>query len=442
VTTPLARRLADIVGEPHVLTGVGCSPYVVDGRTPLAVVAPGRHDEVAAALRVAGEEGLPVTPWGGGTKVGIGAPPARPGVVVSLHRLDRLVEHEPGDLTATLQAGMTLGALQEALGRHGQWLSLDAAEPERATLGGILAANAAGPRRHLYGTARDLLLGVTVVLADGTVVKGGGKVVKNVAGYDLPRLLIGSFGTLGVIVEATVKLRPRPDVDALIAARFGDLAAAGEAVKAVMASDLVPSALDLADGEAVRAAGLGDGKDCAVILGLDGLAAQVAWQREEIDRLLPPLGMRGALTLDGQERDRAWASLGRLAHRAFPDAGAVMRWGVLPVQVSKVMSEGYQIAARQGLRAAFRAHAGVGSVSAVLSAGGGDAGAVVATLEAWRALVAGTGGHALLEWAPLAVKEQVPVWDAPGAAQRIMARLKAELDPQGLLNPGRFVGGI
>src|SRR5512134_2596097 len=200
MTAPFARRLSDIVGEPHVLTGVGCSPYVVDRRTPVAVVSPAGQEEVAAVLRVAGEEGLAVTPWGGGTKMGIGAPPARSGLVLSLRRLDRLVEHEPGDLTATLQAGMTLGALQEALGRHGQWLSLDPAEPDRATLGGILAANASGPRRHLYGTARDLLIGVTVVLASGVIVRGGGKVVKNVAGYDLPKLLIGSFGTLGVIV--------------------------------------------------------------------------------------------------------------------------------------------------------------------------------------------------------------------------------------------------
>ena len=136
-------------------------------------------------------------------------PAGRTGLVIGLRRLGRLLDHEPGDLTATVEAGMTVRAFQTALGSRGQWLSLDPADAERATVGGVLATNACGPRRHLYGTARDVLIGVTVVTADGSIVKGGGKVVKNVAGYDLPKLFIGSYGTLGVIVEATVKLRPR-----------------------------------------------------------------------------------------------------------------------------------------------------------------------------------------------------------------------------------------
>ena len=140
--------------------------------------------------------------------------------MLGLKRMCRIIEHEPGDLTTTAEAGIPLAALQGELGKRGQWLSLDPPWAERATLGGILASNASGPRRHLYGSARDLLIGLTVVMADGSLVRGGGKVVKNVAGYDLPKLFIGSFGTLGVIVEATVKLRPRPDVDRLVVARF------------------------------------------------------------------------------------------------------------------------------------------------------------------------------------------------------------------------------
>src|SRR5207244_2630982 len=137
-----------------------------------------------------------VEPGGGGSAVGVGVPPARAGLVLLLTRLSALVEREPGDLTATAQAGVTVAALQAALRARGQWLSLDPPDAARATLGGVLAANASGPRRHLYGTARDLLIGVTVVTADGAVVHGGGKVVQNVAGYDLPKLFIGSYGTL------------------------------------------------------------------------------------------------------------------------------------------------------------------------------------------------------------------------------------------------------
>ena len=248
-------RLSTLVGASHVLTGVDCSPFAVDGRTPEAVVLPGSKEEVAAVLAVAGEAEIPVTPWGGGTKMGIGSPPARPGLVLSLRRLDRLLEHEPGDLTATAQAGMGLTAFQAALGARGQWLSLDPPYADRATLGGILATSAAGPRRHLYGTARDLLIGLTLVLADGAVVRGGGKVVKNVAGYDLPKLAIGSFGTLGVIVDATFKLRPRPEADRLAVIGFERLKDAGQAARAVMGSDLIPSAVELLDREALGALG-------------------------------------------------------------------------------------------------------------------------------------------------------------------------------------------
>src|SRR5262249_49203738 len=231
------------------------------------VVFPGSKEEVGAILSLAGEHEVPVLPWGGGTALGIGAPPARVGIVLGLKRLDRVLEHEPGDLTATVEAGVTLGAFQAHLGRRGQWLSLDPAYRDVATVGGILASNASGPRRHLYGTCRDLLIGVTVVSADGTVVRGGGKVVKNVAGYDLPKLFVGSFGTLGVLVEATFRLRPRPDADRLVVSRFERLAESGAAARAVMASDLIPSALELVDAGASRALGLGEG--ASLLFGVD-----------------------------------------------------------------------------------------------------------------------------------------------------------------------------
>ena len=435
-------KLRGIVGAAHVLTGVDCSPYVVEGRTPEAVVFPGSKEEIAALLALAGEEGIPVMPVGGGTKLAIGAPPGRLGLVLGLRRLGRLLEHEPGDLTATAEAGITLGALQAELGKRGQWLSLDPPGAERATLGGVLASNASGPRRHLYGTARDLLIGLTVVGADGSIVRGGGKVVKNVAGYDLPKLYIGSFGTLGIIAEATVKLRPRPDVDRLVIARFHHLKDAGGALRAVMASDLVPAAVDLAAGEALRALGASGDGGAALLIGVDGILAQVDWQCAEIGRLLAPLGLVEARVLDGAARDQAWRALGELGRTGFGEIAAVMKWGVLPTQLAEVLDAGAAIAQRNGLRVALTAHAGVGIATAVVSGDGAHSNALVATLTEWRAMVGGAGGHALVEWAPLAVKERVAVWDDPGPAARIMRGIKERLDPRGILNPGRFVGGI
>ena len=317
-------ELRRIVGPAHVLTGIECVPYVIEGRTPEAVVAPGSKEDVAAVLVAAGEAGVPVTPWGGGTAMAVGSPPSRLGLVLLLGRLTRLVEHEPGDLTATVEAGMTVQALQEALGRRGQWLSLDPPHAAKATIGGTLSANVAGPRRHLYGGCRDLLIGLTVVTADGAIVKGGGRVVKNVAGYDLPKLFIGAFGTLGVIVEATLKLRPRPDADRVVVARFERLKDAGVAARTVMASDLLPSALELLDGEAIRALGLGRAEGAALLVGVDGMADQVDWQCREIERLLEPVGLREARVLDGAERDRLWQARGTMGREAFAETAATI----------------------------------------------------------------------------------------------------------------------
>ena len=440
---PLLDALRGIVGPAHVLTGADCAPYVLDGRTPEVVAVPGTKEEVAAILLAAAEANTPVVPWGGGTKMGIGAPPPRLGVVLMLKRMNRLLEHEPGDLTATVETGITLSALQGELGKRGQWLSLDPAHADKATLGGVLSSNAAGPRRHLYGSCRDLLIGVTVITPAGATVKGGGKVVKNVAGYDLPKLFIGAFGTLGVIVEATVKLRPRPDADRLVIARFARLKEAGAAARAVMASDLLPSALDLLDGEALRALGQGSGDGAALLMGVDGIPEQVEWQCAEVERLLRPQALVDARVLDGDERDATWRARSGLGHGAFPDTAAVMRWTVLPAQVADVMEQGAAAAQRAGLGAALAAHAGVGVVEAVLAgAEFADAAAVVGVLNEWRTLVRAAGGQALIESAPLAVKVAVPVWDDPGPSLRIMQRIKSQLDPNGLLNPGRFVGGI
>ncbi|MEK7700920.1 MAG: FAD-binding oxidoreductase, partial [candidate division NC10 bacterium] len=315
----LLEKLRAAVGPANVLTGVDLSPHVVEGRTPEAAVFPASIEEVAAVIGLAAEAALPVTPWGGGTAASVGMPAARAGLVVGLSRLNRLVEHEPGDLTATVEAGVTVEALQAALRSRGQWLSLDPPDAERATVGGVLSTNASGPRRHLYGTARDLLIGVTVVTAEGAVVKGGGKVVKNVAGYDLPKLFIGSYGTLGIIVEATVKLRPLPDDERLVGVSFDRLKDAGTAVRALMASDLIPNAVELLDAIAGSAL-LGGSVGAALIVGFDGLPDQIEWQCAELARLAGACGGRAARPLP---RD-AWPRLAAAVRAAFPATTAGM----------------------------------------------------------------------------------------------------------------------
>lgn len=426
-------KLRALVGAPHVLTGVELSPYVVEGRTPDAAVFPGSVDEVRGVMALASEAGVPVRPWGGGSACAVGTPPSHPGIVLALTRLDRLLEHEPGDLTATAQAGVVMDRFQEGLAARGQWLSLDPPDGARATLGGVTAADASGPRRQLYGTMRDQLIGIGVVTADGALVHGGAKVVKSVAGYDLPKLFIGSYGTLGVIVEVTVRLRPRPETERWLAVAFDRLKDAGAAARAVMGSDLIPVALDLLDAEAARAAGVGAAA-AVLVVAFDGVAEQVEWECREVRSLLSPLGA-GAVT--------------PLAEGAYPPGAgglpaARMRLAVLPTAVTDVMEQGASAARQRGLASAWTAHAGVGVVTARLDSPGeaADLDALVATLNEWRELAHRSGGHATLEWAPLAIKAAVPVWEEMGAAGRLMQRIKAQLDPRNVLNPGRFVAGI
>ncbi len=435
----LLDKLRAVVGQAHVLTGVELSRYVIEGRTPEAAVLPGSVDEVAAIVAHAMETGVPIVPWGGGSAIGVGAPPARAGLVLVLTRLDALVEHEPCDLTATAQAGITIAALQAALRARGQWLSLDPPDAARATLGGVLAANASGPRRHLYGTARDLLIGVTVVTADGAVVRGGGKVVKNVAGYDLPKLFVGSFGTLGVIVEATVKLRPLPDAERLVAVRFERLQDAGVALRNLLGSDLIPNAVDLLDGPSAGALGL-PAAPATLAVGFDGLGEQVDWQVAELATVVVRCGGAKPAPLAAE----TWARLASASRDAFDTPAAVMTLSVLPAVVAETMEHGAQTARKRGLMSAWCAHAGVGHLTATLCADAPrpDPAPIAAVLEEWRAAARAGGGHASVTWAPLPVKSALPVWDEAGAAGRLMKRIKAQLDPNNLLNQGRFVGGV
>src|SRR6185436_3026612 len=435
MSATLLRSLAEIVGPTHCLGGADRAPYVVDGRTPCGVVLPSSTDEVARVVRAAAAAGVPVLPWGGGTQMSRGTPPRDGALVVGLRRLGRVLEHEPGDLTATAEAGITLDALQAALGTRDQWLPLDPPMPGAATLGGVLAANAAGPRRHGYGTARDLVIGLRVVAADGQLIRAGGKVVKNVAGYDLVKLYIGSLGTLGVIVDATLKLRPRPEAEGACWATFPMLAGAAEAAASIAASELGPTALVLLDARAARAAAAGAGRPSSpmptVLVGFDGLVRAVAWQGDETARRLRAAGARAVDVLDAGGTARALEAV-REARRLLPDPIALATVGVLPATLGAYLDGARATAEAAGFELAAVAQAGQGQATLVLAAGAPRPGAsTAAVLAAWRESARAGGGHLALEWAPLTVREACPVWDPPGPSVALMRGIKARLDPQG-----------
>src|SRR5947207_5401278 len=229
-----------------------------------SVVEPGSVDEVATLLRDASRDGLAVIPRGGGTKLDWGRPPRRADLVLSTVRLDRVLEHAWGDMTATVEAGCTVARLQHALAEHGQRLACDPLWPERATIGGILAASDNGPLRARFGALRDLIIGVTLVLADGTIAKSGGKVVKNVAGYDLPKLATGGFGTLGVITRAVFRLHPLPRNTRTLTIAVDSADAMQRVILAILGAQLAPAAVQARNGSV----------DILLEGTLDGIAAQ------------------------------------------------------------------------------------------------------------------------------------------------------------------------
>jgi glycolate oxidase FAD binding subunit len=405
---------------------------------------------------------------GGGAQLGLGFPPVGGDILLSTAALARLVEHTPGDMTATVQAGLRLADLQRALGGAGQWLALDPALPPAATVGGIVATNASGPRRLRYGGVRDQIIGVRVVRPDGTIAKGGGKVVKNVAGFDLPKLITGSLGTLGVIVAATFRLYPLPAASRTVVLTAPDPAPLCDLALRVIASTLVASAIDVA--------GSTDDRGCALAVRFEGSEEAVDEQARALLALAGPLA-EGAETLGGPAEERLWreaappgppdpegedgdpAPASEAAPESSPAARAtprvpsppgsggpggaapgqaVLKASLLPTGVAPWLQFLLQTAADAGLAARWRAHAGHGLVFARLS--GPDAVLVGAVERLREAATAGRGSLVVADGSP-ALAGQLDVW-GPSPALDVMRRVKAQFDPNGTLNPGRFVGRI
>lgn len=441
----LAKTLESIVGVEHLLADGETRWYAVDGRIPTVVVSPGTVEEVSAVLAACNTVDAAVVPWGGGAHMGLGGLPKRVDVVLALGRMNQVLDHEPGDMTSTVQAGMALNHFQSQLGRYGQFLGLDPPGGSRATIGGILAVNASGPRRLRYGTARDLLIGLRVVHADGTVTKGGAKVVKNVTGYDMNKLYVGSLGTLGVIVEATFRLYPIPPAERTWVASFPTALKAGEAIAGILGSPIVPSAVELLNDTAAVTVGAQSG----VTPGLGGvlLAVSVASVPEAVEAQIQTVRgmMREAgdgLVLDGQAHERFWAAVRDLD----PGDGALMvlKASVLPARVAEAMEHGERLAAKRGLRVAIVSEAGTGVLRYSFRADDGADRVVrlAGVVDPLRAFTAGAKGSLVVLQAPPEAKATVDVWGPIGQSFVVMQRLKEQFDPGRILNPGRFVGGL
>jgi glycolate oxidase FAD binding subunit len=404
----------------------------VAGAQPRIVVEPASEDEVAALLAYADREGLAVLPRGGGTQSRLGHPPIRGELLLSTRRLKGIIEHAPHDQTVSLHAGTPLAVLQARLAEAGQWLALDPTLSPAATIGGLIATNATGAHRLRHGGVRDQIIGVRIALTDGTVARGGGKVVKNVAGYDLPKLFTGSLGTLGVIVSAMFRLYPLPTVTRTLAYTSDDPAPLLDLVLRANASTLVPAAMDLLAEDAVN------GPFSLAVRFESGIAEAVADQAAALDALA---GERASTEhpYEGEDEAAFWRAADALVPQGdADDASLLLKVSLLPsAQVGWLMRL-REVAQDAGLCVRLRMHAGHGIAYARLS-GADDR--LVATLDALRATAAETRGSVVVQDASLGLLARLDVW-GPVSALEVMRRLKAQFDPHTILNPGRFAGGI
>jgi glycolate oxidase FAD binding subunit len=418
--------------------------YAVDGVVPQVVALPVTVEEVAEVMRLASRENAAVIPWGGGAAMSLGNIPHRYDIALCLSRLNQVVEYEPTDLTAAVQAGKSLADLQRHLADSGQFLALDPPLGPEATIGGILAANASGPSRHAYSTARDLVLGMRIVQADGRIIKAGGRVVKNVAGYDLSRLFIGSLGSLGIIVEASFRLAPLPKAERTAVV---SLPSAQEAWQFVtQTANFGLRAVELLNAAAVRqatAAGEATGDGYALVLAAAGEPAGVERSLKEIGELSRRVAAASFAEVDQSSESQLWQAIAGLARPSPSDAGLLCKAGVLPSQVPTLAEQIETTGQELGLKPPVISHLTAGIVYSAWPLPQDDgAQRALDVATTLRRTIARLGGSLVVEACPLALKERIDVWGEPAADFPLMQRIKEQFDPQGILSPGRFLGRL
>ncbi|HZN64042.1 MAG TPA: FAD-binding oxidoreductase [Tepidisphaeraceae bacterium] len=391
----------------------------------LEVFEPATETELAKQLARANADGLAVLPRGGGTKSDWGNPPERADLVLSTRRLDRVLEHAAGDMTVTVEAGCTIAKLQETLAKQGQRLAIDPLWPEQATVGGVLATNDNGSLRHAFGSLRDLIIGVTVALPDGTLARSGGKVVKNVAGYDLPKLMVCALGTLGVITQATFRLHPLPAFSRALLFRAPGIDAANTFILGVATSPLAVTGVEMRASSGTEFAAVG--------VRIEGSVA--APGAEALDAIASACGTRCLADADPAWGDREYIF-------SANDSAAACKVSVPQSRIAdccRALDRTCRPAAPDRLAWSLVIEGvGVGWVQVVAS----DVASLAANLPSLRRELAEIGGSLGVLRGPPELKGQVDSWGDVGDALPLMRRLKEQFDPSRTLNPGRFVGGI
>lgn len=421
----LAQRLQAALGSDVVNAEANFhASHIVDGKQPALVCAPQSAEQIAAVLRICSEAEASVIPWGGGTAMALGNPPRQADVVVKTTSLTRVIEHDHANLTATVQSGSALNALQNALAPQKQFAPFDPPFAERSTIGGVVAANLNGPRRASYGSVRDLIIGMKVVLASGEQIKAGGKVVKNVAGYDMCKLFTGSLGTLGIITEVTLRVAPIAESNATVVVT-GSLAQAAQLAQELAASKLLPTAVFLSNDFTEQTWQLS--------AGFEGFETTVARQLSDVASMAQRSGMN-AEQFRAEKHQSVWQEISdfplqpnRLIYRVTVPRASVMEivnvvksWcndGQYPVIVADIVMGTVWIAQKPSDEYARQ-------------------------FAKLIALAQQQHGHAVMFAAPSELKSAIDVWGPAPPTLSLMREIKQQFDPKGTINPGRFVGRL
>jgi glycolate oxidase FAD binding subunit len=410
----------------------------IDDFGPLPIAQPHSVAEVGEIVRRAVADKQALYPIGGQTLLGIGLPPARPGIAVDLRSLAQVIDYPARDMTITVQAGITLARLQTLLATEKQRLPIDVPRAERTTLGGVLAANVSGSRRHGFGTLRDYVIGISTVNDEGHEVKAGGRVVKNVAGYDLCKLHIGALGTLGIISQVTLKLRPLPESKALVT--FGcETAALDRLLDQLHATRTRPVCLDALNRSGIRSLVRETGLSLpeapwGIVVGYEDNHDAVGWQVRQLLHELPASDIQGLEARADDTSEILW--------RALVDAPArgerlTFKANLLPQAVAGFCRQADALP--EPIR--LHAHAGSGIVHGHFD-GDLTLPRVAAMLKELTDAAVQAEGNLVLPLCPVEWKRELPVWGRERGDFWLMRQVKDKMDPHHLFNPGRFLAGI
>jgi glycolate oxidase FAD binding subunit len=447
-------RLKEIVGRATVIQDRHkLEAYALDGKRPKVIVSPRTVNEVSKIVAYANQEHLALVPMGNGTKTGMGGIPKKMDVVLLTTRLNRITDCDIDNLTLTAESGIPLSQVQRHLAKEGKgyFLPLDPPFTDKATLGGIVATNSSGPKRLMYGTARDLIIGMKAVFPNGDFVVSGGKTVKNVSGYDMCKLLIGSFGTLGIICEITFKLLPLPEREASLLVPFKTLDEANGFVEAITHSQLLPASIETLNPLAVRKMKYSlpspsDG-NYVVAIGLEGVAESTERQISDMGNIRKKHGALEPMALDSERHHAFWNALRDFSKglaKRYPEYVA-LKSNFLISKCGQMMGSYEKIAKGLGMDCAFISRSGNGILYTYVLGNQDGRSRMEMLIKFIKKLTleaAKNEGNLVIEASPPSVKKKVDPWGKSRSDALIMRRIKKQIDPRGILNPGRFVGGI